>query len=122
MNIYLSRRSPINSVYTNELGQVLYKVDTPYRLGSRTSTIWKIIPNESDPLLYDKYDDTKEASDSEDEEKVTPELSESTLRDRFTVLATVEHKLVGHAVLKFDGKTLESKDYFRKAGLGIHGQ
>jgi hypothetical protein len=54
MRLYFSTDHVRNSTITNEQGQVLYKVITPFRpfFMKGTSTIWKIIPNT--PPLYSK--------------------------------------------------------------------
>ena len=31
---------------TNETGQVIYETSTPFRLGMRTTTLYKVMPNE----------------------------------------------------------------------------
>lgn len=43
MRLILSSRHPKNSTYSTESGQLLYKVDTPYKLGVRTATIRKAV-------------------------------------------------------------------------------
>ncbi|KAJ3572618.1 hypothetical protein NP233_g2959 [Leucocoprinus birnbaumii] len=43
MRLILSSRHPKNSTYSTESGQLLYKVDTPMKLGNRTATIRKAV-------------------------------------------------------------------------------
>lgn len=72
MNFYLSERGPLNSTFAAENGQIIYKVNTPMRLGTRTSTISKIMPN--DVVLH-----------QEDEGE-----GEVDMRDRFALCVTLD--------------------------------
>ena len=45
-----------NTVFTDEHGLVVYKTDTPFKLGTRTTTIYKIKPNSSQSNMHDQYD------------------------------------------------------------------
>ncbi|KAG2058664.1 hypothetical protein BDR06DRAFT_44816 [Suillus hirtellus] len=46
-----------NTVITNEQGQAIYKTSTPSRLvGTRTTTIQKIKPNDSQDHMHDQFD------------------------------------------------------------------
>lgn len=101
MYLYLSERSPLNSIYTNEDGQVMYKVVTPLAATSRTSTISCVLPND----LPVKGDNT-----------------EADTKDRFGHLAQIEHKVVASSILRFGGNEVEAKDYFRKEGWGVYGR
>lgn len=103
MNFYLSERGPLNSTFAAENGQIIYKVNTPMRLGTRTSTISKIMPN--DVVLH-----------QEDEGE-----GEVDMRDRFALLAVVEHKPIKSSVIKFGGTEVETLKYFRKEGRGPRG-
>ncbi|KAG2058665.1 hypothetical protein BDR06DRAFT_949902 [Suillus hirtellus] len=52
----LSTEHVRNTVITNEQGQAIYKTDTPFRLGTRTTTIQKIKPNDNRDHMYDQFD------------------------------------------------------------------
>ena len=45
-----------NTVITNEQGQIVYKTDTPFRFGTRTTTIHKIKPNASRLSTHDQFE------------------------------------------------------------------
>ena len=45
-----------NTVFTDENGLVIYMTDTPFRLGTRTTTIYKIKPNSSRSDTRDQFD------------------------------------------------------------------
>jgi hypothetical protein len=96
MRLSLSHRSPFNSVYINELGQVLFKVNTPTKFFSlaETSTISRIVPN-TDP------NDT---------------------HDRFVYLAEIEHNVLSSEIIRFNGMEVKAKNYLRKAGEGDLGR
>ncbi|KAF8888277.1 hypothetical protein BD779DRAFT_1611346 [Infundibulicybe gibba] len=42
MLLYLSDSSPLHSTFSNEEGQAIYKVDTPFKLKNRTATIRRV--------------------------------------------------------------------------------
>lgn len=117
MNLYLSACSPLNSVYMHESGQVLYQVSTPLAFGSRTSTIRKIVPNlpAEDAVRFEKFD----VADNGDDELT---LADEVLRDKFTEWATIQHKIFGASVIKYDGQEIEVSSYFRKQGFGRFGR
>ncbi|GLB35660.1 hypothetical protein LshimejAT787_0212250 [Lyophyllum shimeji] len=98
MHLYLSTPSPLNSVYTNEHGQALYKINTPGMFGARKSTISCVVPND-----------------------IPGEDSEPSMQDRFEYLAQVEHNVLAPSVLRFGGKAFRTNEYFRKEGRGAHG-
>ncbi|KAF9463420.1 hypothetical protein BDZ94DRAFT_1258757 [Collybia nuda] len=102
MNLHLSDRSPINATYFNDDGQAIYKVETPIRLGTRTSTITRVIPNDATPNDGDG--------------------DEVDMRDRFGFLAQIEHKPFSSSVIKFGGIETEVKHYFRKEGWSWYGR
>ncbi|KIM56369.1 hypothetical protein SCLCIDRAFT_132908 [Scleroderma citrinum Foug A] len=56
MRLTLSSESVRNTVMTNESGQVLYKTSTPFRLGVRTTTIYKVVPNTNPNDMQDCLD------------------------------------------------------------------
>ncbi|KAL4080488.1 hypothetical protein J3A83DRAFT_13079 [Scleroderma citrinum] len=56
MRLVLSNESVQNMVMTNETGQVLYKTSTPFRFGIRTTTLYKVVPNESPEDMLDNFE------------------------------------------------------------------
>ncbi|KIM60447.1 hypothetical protein SCLCIDRAFT_1216889 [Scleroderma citrinum Foug A] len=56
MRLTLSSESVRNTVMINENGQVLYKTSTPFRLGVRTTTIYKVVPNTNPNDIQDRRD------------------------------------------------------------------
>ncbi|KAG5642050.1 hypothetical protein DXG03_003749 [Asterophora parasitica] len=95
MHLYLSTRHHLNSIYSNEEGQALYKVETPSGIASRTSSISYVVPNEG---------------------------GDKSMVDRYAHLAQVDHNAVASSVLRFGGIQYETKDYFRKEGWGAQGR
>ncbi|KAG5637190.1 hypothetical protein H0H81_005447 [Sphagnurus paluster] len=59
MHLYLSSSSPLRSTFSNAEDQVLFKVETPVCLGTLTSSISYVVPNDSDPngslSMQDKF-------------------------------------------------------------------
>jgi len=47
MHLILSRSSPLNAVCSNEQGQAIYEVHSPFKLINRTSTISRILPGDT---------------------------------------------------------------------------
>lgn len=100
MNLNLSEGSPLNSTFYNDAGQVIYRVETPSGLGSRTSTITRVIPNNVEPKKG----------------------REVNMQDRFGFLAQVEHNPISSSVLRFPGGEIPTKEYFRREGWGWYGR
>lgn len=95
MHLYLSKHSPLDSSFSTQDGQVLFKVDTePIKLGTRSCKISCIIPN-------DNVDDG---------------------RDRFGSLAQIEFNNVESSIIRFRGDRIVTKEYFRKEGWGPYGR
>ncbi|KAF5387170.1 hypothetical protein D9615_002093 [Tricholomella constricta] len=97
MHLYLSTRSPLNSVFSTAEGQALYKVETPMAAGTRTSTISCIVPNDI-PQHHSAHT--------------------VSMQNRFGHLAQVEHNVISSSILRFGGNEFATKDYFRKVGWG----
>jgi hypothetical protein len=97
MLLHLSGRSPLNSVYTNPEGQVLYKTKSPMTMSARTTTVSYVLPN----------DIGKEPED---------------MCDRFAHLAEVEHNTLASSIIRFRGEEVKTKEYFRKEGWGPLGR
>jgi hypothetical protein len=52
----LSSEHVRNTVITNEQGQIIYKTDTPFRFGTRTTTIYRAKPNAGRSGVRDQFD------------------------------------------------------------------
>ncbi|RDB19297.1 hypothetical protein Hypma_013597 [Hypsizygus marmoreus] len=155
MHLYLSSRSPLHAVYTNEDGQVMYKVETTYGLGNRTSTISCVVPHdiprkittsarkpaappverestsesggEEGGRKHGSVDGSRAARDGgrssgEAEVDEAEAREEVDMRDRFALLAQIEHKTVTSSIMRFGGDEVETKTYFKKKGWGWYGR
>ena len=98
MLLSLSDRSPLNSVYTNPGGQVMYKTKTPMTL-PWTTTISCVLPNDIGTEPEDMCDS-----------------------DRLAHLAEVEHNLFASSVIRFRGEEIKTRNYLRKEGWGPLGR
>ena len=56
MRLVLSDESIQNTVMTNETGQVIYKTSTPFRLRTRTTTLYKVVPNEDPEDMLNSFE------------------------------------------------------------------
>ncbi|KAH7888166.1 hypothetical protein F5I97DRAFT_959797 [Phlebopus sp. FC_14] len=56
MILSLSSESVRNTIITNESGQVLYKTVTPFKFGSRTTTVYKIKSNANPTDMQDQFE------------------------------------------------------------------
>lgn len=92
MRFTLSAKSPLNSIYTNESGEAIYKVTTPQVLTGRTSTISRVLPSDLTGGDHDGQD------------------------NRFGHLATIRY-YVGKADINFGGEEINTNEHFNKAGL-----
>ncbi|KAH7924511.1 hypothetical protein BV22DRAFT_501292 [Leucogyrophana mollusca] len=88
MRFTLSSEHVRNTIITNEQGQVVYKTDTPFKLGSRTTTVLKIRPN------YDVSD----------------------MRDQFAALGAIEWHTFASSILRFGGEELKTKEFIPCSG------
>jgi len=79
----------LNSVYTNESGQAVYKASTPRVLTGHTTTVSRVLP---------------------------PDLPGGDgLEERFGHLATIKH-FVGRAIISYGGAEIKTGDHFKKVG------
>jgi hypothetical protein len=85
----LSSEHVRNTVITNEQGQIIYKTDTPFRFGTRTTTIYKIRPN-ANPL---------------------------SMRDQFDVIGEIEWHTFTSSKFRFGGTEVLAKNFIPKKGL-----
>lgn len=98
MRIILSNDSPVNTILTNEYGQVLYKINTlsPNALHpGKITTISRVIPN-------DLPDGDAEVID---------------MQDRYETIAEIEWKKVTSSKLRFHGKEVELKNWMPRENL-----
>jgi hypothetical protein len=56
LELHFSDSSPLNTVLSNTDGQAIYKIETPRKMGSRTSQVFKIIPNEDAMDMRDHFE------------------------------------------------------------------
>ncbi|KAG9315541.1 hypothetical protein JVU11DRAFT_3161 [Chiua virens] len=90
MQLTLSSKSVRNTIFTNEIGQVLYKTLHLFKLGSaRTTTIRKVIPNE-DP---------------------------TDMRDQFEVMGKIEWRFTGSSTFHFQGNKMQSGEFLPRHGI-----
>ncbi|KAH7922929.1 hypothetical protein BV22DRAFT_619039 [Leucogyrophana mollusca] len=89
MRFILSSEHVRNTIITNEQGQVVYKTDTPFELGSRTTTVLKIRPN------YDVSD----------------------MHDQFAALGVIEWHTFASSVFRFGGEELKTDEFIPSSGI-----
>jgi hypothetical protein len=82
MRLYFSTDHVRNSTITNEQGQVLYKVITPFRpfFMKGISTIWKIIPNT--PLYSTRANESHTEFEPNGEDSDDPDIAPVDERSR----------------------------------------
>ncbi|KAF8875694.1 hypothetical protein BD779DRAFT_1449911 [Infundibulicybe gibba] len=97
MHLYLSDTSPLNTTFSDEAGQAIYKVDTPLGLISCTANISRVV----------RDDIPREGKD---------------LQDRFAHLAQVEWHMFGSSFIRQGGQEIDTRIFFRKEGLGWYGR
>jgi hypothetical protein len=85
----LSTERVRNAVITNEQGQIIYKTDTPFKFGTRTTTIYKIKPN--------------------------ADLSD--MRDQFDVIGEIEWHSFTSSKFRFGGAEVATKEFIPKRGF-----
>jgi hypothetical protein len=85
----LSTERVRNAVITNEQGQIIYKTDTPFRFGTRTTTICKIKPN--------------------------ADLSD--MRDQFDVIGEIEWHSFTSSKFRFGGAEVDTKEFIPRRGF-----
>ncbi|EGN95739.1 hypothetical protein SERLA73DRAFT_186926 [Serpula lacrymans var. lacrymans S7.3] len=89
MQLTLSSENVRDTVMTNLQGQVIYKIDTPWSLTARTTTIRKIRPSSS-PL---------------------------SMRDDFEVVAEIDWHSWTSSKFRFNGNQVRSEDYIPSTGF-----
>ncbi|KAJ7490970.1 hypothetical protein FB451DRAFT_628578 [Mycena latifolia] len=104
MHLFLTTATPTNAIYTDENGTPQYKVHTPFTPRDRTSVISRVV---------DGIPRRSEAGDGPDAEVEGGE--------RFANLAHIDWRLVESSVIRFRGRELVTRDFFRKEGMGWFG-
>lgn len=89
MHLVLSAESVRNTIMTNENGQVLYKTSTPFSIGTRTTTFYKVVPN-SDP------DD---------------------MQDHLEAIGEIEWNLMGSSVMRLHGQEMMTDTFIPRHGI-----
>ncbi|KAI6012971.1 hypothetical protein EDC04DRAFT_2579717 [Pisolithus marmoratus] len=89
MRLVLSQEHVRNMVMTNEGGQVLYKTSTPFRIGTRTTSLYKVIPNEN------------------------PE----DMQDNLEIIGEIEWHIIGSSILRLYGEEMRTKDFLPRHGF-----
>ncbi|TFK24618.1 hypothetical protein FA15DRAFT_687387 [Coprinopsis marcescibilis] len=101
MRLVLTTSRPWHTNYCTEEGQVIYKVDSPWKLVNRSATIDKIMPN-------------------------NPELdnanSEPIMQDQFTRIAKVDYRAIEpSSKITFQNTTKRVDSFFRKGKMNWKG-
>ncbi|KAL0947265.1 hypothetical protein HGRIS_013387 [Hohenbuehelia grisea] len=94
MKLYMSKTSAKNATYALENGQVIYRVDTPLKLGNRVTTIERIAPNH------------------------TP----NDMHDAFNELAKIEWQVIKSSRINMHGTSKSVSEIFRRGGYGAYGR
>ncbi|RDB30110.1 hypothetical protein Hypma_013945 [Hypsizygus marmoreus] len=102
MHLYLSSASPMNTVFRNEVGQALYRVRTPSRVFGRTTTISRIVPNNTSTRAE--------------------KCGRFEMHDVFGHLAQIEWKSFRSSRLRFQDREMKTRAFFRKQGFGCRGR
>jgi hypothetical protein len=91
MEFVFSKNTPRNNVITTRDGQVLYKVETPFKLTGEVTVISRVMSNAC-------------ISAQEGDED-----AEIDMRDRFSVMAQIDWKTVGATKLQLAGLDIPIK-------------
>lgn len=134
MHLYLTRRSHLNSLYVNDDGQVLYKVETPFKFVGLVSSIKSVLPGDipapdpskisNPPPPYEPINDNdiegddEEPDDGADEE---PDEEDVELYYRFANLAVIEYNKIATSVMRYRGEEYETSKFFTKKEYGWFG-
>jgi hypothetical protein len=104
MELNFTRDSPLNTSLVNSDGQALYKITSPFKFPTRTTTISKVVPCWK---MYD-YDNGKDSKkdDSGGED----------LMDKFLLVAQIDWKSMGSNKLRFGGIEHDANTFLAKRG------
>jgi hypothetical protein len=106
MELHFTHNSATNTTLYLAEGQALYKIETPFSLGKRTTTISKVVPDDDDDILEKgEKDSLFTLKDSLDTETVT-ESEIVDLQDTFAVIGEIDWRNIGHNKLRFGGVEL----------------
>lgn len=144
MHLYLTKRSHLNSLYVNDDGQVLYKVETPFRFLGLMSTIKSVLPSDvvrapgpsriNEPPPYgpvndnDVKDDVQydavpaDDVDGEDTDYESKEDEAELVGVRFTHLAEIKFNDVMSSVIRYHGEEYETNEFFTQKEMGWYGR
>ncbi|EAU80774.1 hypothetical protein CC1G_04884 [Coprinopsis cinerea okayama7 len=100
MLLTLTTNDPYHANYCTEEGQVIYKVESPFKLVGRKATIDKIVPN-----------DTPEGAQGEPD-----------MQDRFTRIGLVEFNTVTSSKITWENVIHDTSKFFRKESMGWLGR
>ncbi|KAL4065945.1 hypothetical protein V8B97DRAFT_1066417 [Scleroderma yunnanense] len=89
MRLTLSSESVRNTVMTNEDGQVLYRTSTPFRLGVRTTTIFKVVPN----------------------------TNPSDMQDHLEAIGEIKWHLFGPSMMRLNGREMNTDQFIPRHGF-----
>lgn len=128
MHLYLTGTSFLNTIYTNDQGQPVYKVQTSCNGFGRTATITRILPKEiprrgsgtqstlaSTPTLSES---TGVADESPSSTHPAPSACADTdnSEDRFAHLAQIDWRAFAFSRIRFGGEEIVTKKFLRKVG------
>ncbi|KAJ7576119.1 hypothetical protein C8J56DRAFT_1117496 [Mycena floridula] len=132
MNLHLSGHSILNSEYADDAGRVIYRVQTPHKLGARTSTITCRIDNSGNSSGQECLERTGLGLDKQDissgEQSLSGASQEQTLPTeiiqpgRFGHLAQIDWKIIKFSIIRYGGVEYDTKRFFRKVGFGWYGR
>ncbi|KAJ7932733.1 hypothetical protein B0H13DRAFT_2650715 [Mycena leptocephala] len=109
MQLFLTTGTPSNAVYTDASGAPQYKVNTPFKVHHRTTSISRVVEHE---IPRRHSGSSSGGNESPLEEGVR----------RFANLATIDWRVFDSSVIHFRGQELAVRDFFRKEGWGWYGR
>jgi hypothetical protein len=106
MKLTLSTGSPLNALYVAQDGQVLFKVETQtaWKSSTQISKVSRSLPN-------DEGGSRKQGG-----------LVDVDIRGGLVHVADIEHSVSSSTILRFGGKEIDAKNYFRKETWGAYGR
>ncbi len=145
MQLILSSRHPRNSTYSAETGEVLYKIDKPYKLSPTVATIRKAVGTvngvwngdseqfkvKANPLVHSSDSDGEKGDLIHDDSRwhnspdgeARPSGSEvPVFEGHFAFYAQVEFHKVQSTRFRYNGLDVPVSEYFRKEGWSCYGR
>ncbi|TFK24651.1 hypothetical protein FA15DRAFT_669378 [Coprinopsis marcescibilis] len=98
MQLVMSSRKPWSASFSTSEGQVLYRSECPWALGTRTATIYKVIPSE-----------------------VTPVVGGISMQDQFSKIGEVKFHLLSSSKITIGTNNYTSSTLFRRSGINLLG-